>query len=43
MERGDINVLNMLKDNSFVSDEEFEYYLESFYNFSQGKGVKFTL
>ena len=40
-ETGDVNVLCMLKD--YISEEDFDYFVEAFYNFSQGNGVKFSL
>ena len=42
-EIGDVNVLNMLKDFAYISDEDYDYFIESFYHFSQGNGVKFTM
>lgn len=39
---GDVNVLCMLKDLKYISEEDFDYFVEAFFNFSQGKGVKFT-
>lgn len=42
-EIGDVNVLNMLKELSCVSDEDYDFFIEAFFNFSQGKGVKFSL
>lgn len=40
-ETGDVNVLNMLKEFAYISDEDYDYFIEAFFNFSQGKGVKF--
>ena len=40
-ELGDVNVLCMLKD--YISEEDFDYFVEAFYNFSRGNGVKFSL
>ena len=40
---GDVDVLNMLRDTKNISEEDFDYFIEAFYNFSQGNGVKFTL
>lgn len=42
-ETGDVNVLNMLKEFAYISDEDYNYFIEAFYNFSQGNGVKFSL
>lgn len=41
-EVGDVNVLCMLKELAYISEEDFDYFVEAFFNFSQGKGVKFT-
>lgn len=41
-EIGDVNVLCMLKDLYYIADEDFNYFVEAFYNFSQGNGVKFS-
>ncbi len=40
---GDVEVLNMLRDTKNISEEDFDYFIEAFYNFSHGNGVKFTL
>lgn len=40
-EHGDVNVLCMLKELAYISEDDFEYFVEAFFNFSQGKGVKF--
>ncbi len=40
---GDVEVLNMLKDTKNISEDDFDYFIEAFYNFSHGNGVKFTL
>lgn len=42
-ETGDVNVLNMLKEFAYISAEDYDYFIEAFYNFSQGNGVKFSL
>lgn len=42
MEQGDINVLNMLRDTNNISEVDFDYFVEAFYNFSHNNGVKFT-
>lgn len=39
---GDVEVLNMLRDTKNISDEDFDYFIDAFYNFSNGNGVKFT-
>ena len=41
-EVGDVNVLCMLKDFAYISEEDFDYFVEAFFNFSQGNGVKFS-
>ncbi len=41
-EFGDVNVLNMLKELYYISDNDYDFFVEAFYNFSQGKGVKFS-
>jgi len=41
-ELGDVNVLCMLKELHYISDADFDYFVEAFFNFSQGKGVKFS-
>ena len=43
MEQGDVNVLNMLRDSDKISEEDFDFFIEAFYNFSQGNGVRFTI
>lgn len=43
MEQGDVNVLNMLRDSDKISEEDFDFFIEAFYNFSQGNGVRFTV
>lgn len=40
-EVGDANVLCMLKELAYISEDDFNYFVEAFFNFSQGKGVKF--
>ena len=42
IEQGDVNVLNMLRDSDNISEEDYDFFIEAFYNFSQGNGVKFT-
>lgn len=39
---GDVEVLNMLRDTKNISDEDFDFFVDAFYNFSKGIGVKFT-
>lgn len=41
-EIGDVNVLCMLKELYYISEEDFDYFVEAFYNFSHGNGAKFT-
>lgn len=41
-EVGDVNVLCMLKELYYISDNDFDYFIEAFCNFSQGNGVKFS-
>lgn len=41
-ELGDVNVLCMLRDLHYISDADFDYFVEAFFNFSQGNGVKFS-
>lgn len=43
IEQGDVNVLNMLRDTKNISDEDFDFFVDAFYNFSHGNGVKFTV
>lgn len=40
-EVGDVNVLSMLKELAYISEDDFNYFVEAFFNFSQGKVVKF--
>lgn len=40
-EFGDVNVLCMLKELAYITEDDFDYFVEAFFNFSQGKGVKF--
>ena len=40
-EVGDVNVLCMLKELAYISEDDFDYFIDGFFNFSQGKGVKF--
>lgn len=39
---GDVNVLCMLKETSNISEENFDFFIDAFFNFSQGNGVKFS-
>ena len=39
---GDVEVLNMLKETNNISEEDYDYFIEAFYNFSQGNGIKFA-
>lgn len=40
-EFGDVNVLCMLKELAYITEDDFDYFVEAFFNFSRGKGVKF--
>lgn len=40
-EFGNVKVLCMLKELNYISETEFDYFVEAFYNFSQGNGVRF--
>lgn len=40
-EVGNVNVLCMLKDLYYISEEDFEYFVDAFFSFSDGNGVKF--
>ena len=42
-EFGDVNVLCMLKELAYISEENFNYFVDAFFKFSQGKGVKFSM
>lgn len=42
-EFGDVNVLYMLKELYYITDEDFDYFVEAFCNFSRGEGVKFLM
>ena len=39
---GNVPVLNMLKELSHISENDYDYFIDAFYNFSQGKGTKFS-
>ena len=39
---GDVEVLNLLKETNNISEEDYDYFIEAFYNFSQGNGIKFA-
>ena len=41
--QGDVNLLKALSDNGDISNSDFEYFNQAFYNFSQGKGERFKL
>ncbi len=43
METGDVNVLNMLKDTKNVSDEDYNYFIDCFWNFSHNCGKVFSI
>ena len=42
-ERGDVNVICMFQQLGFISEEDFDYFTEHFFNYSQGKQEKFSL
>ena len=41
--QGDVNLLKAVSDNSDISDYDFEYFNQAFYNFSHGKGERYKL
>lgn len=41
IEFGDVNTLCMLKETKNISDEELDFFVETFYNFAHGNGIKF--
>lgn len=43
MEQGDVNTLIMLKECNRISEEDLEYFIDAFYDFSRGEGRKFTI
>ena len=43
IEQGNVNTLNMFRDGQYVSGEDYDFFIETFYNFSRGEGVKFSL
>lgn len=40
-EIGNVNVLCMLKDLYYISEEDFDYFVDAFFKISDGNGVKF--
>lgn len=42
-ERGDVNVICMFQQLGFISEEDFDYFTEHFFNYSQGKRERFSL
>ena len=40
---GNVDVLNMLREAKKISEEDFNYFNDAFYNFSHGCGVRFSL
>ena len=43
MERGNVNTLCMLKETGNISDEDFDFFVDAFFQFSNNNGVKFTI
>lgn len=41
--QGDAVLLSALRDNGLISEEEEEFFIASFFDFSQGRNIKFTL
>ena len=41
-ETGDVNVLNMLHKLSYISESDYQYFIDSFYEISQGRDLKFS-
>ena len=41
--QGDVPLLCALRDNRLISEEDREFFIASFFNFSQGRGNRFTL
>lgn len=42
-EVGEVNTMCMLKDMGYISESDFEYFIKSFYNFTTGNKIKFSL
>lgn len=42
IEFGDVNTLCMLRETNNISDEDFDFFVETFNNFSHGNGVRFS-
>lgn len=40
-EFGNVRVLCMLKDLYYISEDDFDYFVDAFFNFSNGKCIKF--
>lgn len=38
---GQTNLICMLKELCYISEDEFDYFVDAFFNFSNGNGVKF--
>lgn len=38
----DVNTLLMLKETGNISEEDFDYFVEAFFNFAMDEGVKFV-
>ena len=41
--QGDVNLLKALSDEGAISSFDFEFFLQSFDNFSHGKGERFKI
>ena len=41
-ETGDVNVLNMLHKLSYISESDYQCFIDSFYEISQGSDLKFS-
>lgn len=41
-ETGDVKVLCMLNECKLITEDEFTFFVDAFFNFSQGNGVKFS-
>lgn len=40
---GDVKILCFLKEHNYIEAEDFEYFIDAFYLFSKGQGLKFNL
>ena len=41
-EFGDVNVLCILRELHYISDVDFDYFVEAFFNFNRGNGMKLS-